>query len=106
MSEIKMITDEQREAGRKERLEEVGTMSPCPFCKRPRVERSDYLRCNPCGINWLDEEMHLTYKGKPYLEVDPRQARSEARNALMGTKAHSSAERTTGDADGKQQGRV
>jgi len=25
---------------------------PCPFCQRPRSQRSDYIRCTPCGINW------------------------------------------------------
>lgn len=29
---------------------------PCPFCKRPRSRRSDYVRCAPCGTNWLDGE--------------------------------------------------
>lgn len=29
---------------------------PCPFCKRPRSQRSTYIRCNPCGTNWLPGE--------------------------------------------------
>jgi len=29
---------------------------PCPFCKLPRCQRSDYIRCSRCGINWLDGE--------------------------------------------------
>jgi hypothetical protein len=29
-----------------------GTLSPCPFCKLPRCERSSYIRCSRCGINW------------------------------------------------------
>lgn len=29
-----------------------GSLSPCPFCKTPRHERSVYVRCNPCGLNW------------------------------------------------------
>jgi hypothetical protein len=41
-------------ATREERLNEVGTLPPCPFCGRLRVQRSDYVRCNPCGMNWLD----------------------------------------------------
>ncbi len=41
---------------REERLNEVGTMPPCPFCQKPRVQRSDYVRCNPCGTNWLEGE--------------------------------------------------
>ena len=31
---------------------EVGTEPPCPFCKTPRLKRSDYLRCGRCGLNW------------------------------------------------------
>jgi len=41
---------------RQERLAEVGTLPPCPQCGTPRVQRSDYIRCNPCGLNWLDGE--------------------------------------------------
>ena len=41
---------------RKDRLNEVGTEPPCPHCQRPRVKRSDYIRCNPCGANWMDGE--------------------------------------------------
>ncbi len=29
---------------------------PCPFCRRPRAQRSTYIRCNPCGINWFNGE--------------------------------------------------
>ncbi len=29
---------------------------PCPFCNKPRSQRSDYVRCSPCGLNWLDGE--------------------------------------------------
>ena len=36
----------------KERRDEKGSEPPCPFCKRPRATRSDYIRCNPCGVNW------------------------------------------------------
>ena len=24
---------------------------PCPFCRLPRCERTDYVRCSKCGIN-------------------------------------------------------
>jgi ribosomal protein L37AE/L43A len=51
-----MMTPDEQEAARQERLNEVGTMPPCPFCHRPRVERSGYIRCNPCGKNWLNGE--------------------------------------------------
>lgn len=54
------------------------TNLPCPFCNRPRSQRSTYIRCTPCATNWLQEEMHLSCKGKPYLEVNPAAARSEA----------------------------
>ena len=55
--EIKVgLTDEQLEEARQARLNEVGTMPDCPFCQRPRVQRSDYVRCNKCGINWLNGE--------------------------------------------------
>ena len=49
-----------------ERINEPGTMPPCPFCQRPRVQRSDYVRCCRCGANWLDGED---------LSKDPRIAR-------------------------------
>lgn len=72
---VEMLDLETANALRASRKAEIGTEPPCPFCQRPRVRRSDYIRCNPCGVNWLAEEMHLTYKGRPYLEVDPRLAR-------------------------------
>lgn len=54
---------------------EVGTEMGCPFCGVARVRRSDYVRCNGCGINWLDEE-----RGLPgYLDRDPGLARHDAR---------------------------
>lgn len=56
MLDQKTMPNEEREAMRKIRLGEVGTEPPCPFCQRPRVRRSDYIRCNPCGLNWLDGE--------------------------------------------------
>lgn len=69
-----MLTREEQEATRQERLNEVGTEPPCPFCGKPRVNRSDYIRCIRCGINWLNEEMHLP----DYLSRDPRVVRREA----------------------------
>ena len=70
-----MLTFEQQELNRQERLNEVGTEAPCPFCQRPRVWReSGYIRCNPCGVNWLMEEMHLPN----YLSLDPRVSRKAA----------------------------
>lgn len=62
------------EAERAAARSEAGTMPPCPFCQTPRVERTNYLRCNPCGINWLLEESHLPN----YLNRNPAACRSEA----------------------------
>lgn len=61
----------------KREAREGGTLTdlPCPFCGKPRSQRSDYIRCQPCGVNWLDEEMHLEYQGRPYLSLDPRLVR-------------------------------
>lgn len=71
--EIKTMTFREQEEAREYRLGELGTEPACPFCQRPRVLRSDYVRCNHCGVNWLAEEMHLP----GYLDRDPRVARSE-----------------------------
>lgn len=62
------------EAARAAARNEKGEMPPCPFCQVPRVERSTYLRCLQCGINWLLEESHLPN----YLNRNPAAARSEA----------------------------
>ena len=78
---------------KEQRLNEVGTEPPCPFCQRPRVSRSDYIRCNPCGVNWLNEEMHLPN----YLERDPRVARKEA--ALMAGATKPTADTSRADVD-------
>jgi ribosomal protein L37AE/L43A len=77
-----MLSYEEQEANRLERINELGTEPPCPFCKRPRVERTDYIRCNPCGVNWLNEEMHLPN----YLDSDSRVARHKAARMGGGTK--------------------
>lgn len=74
METMPMLTEAQREAGRQARLNEKGTEPPCPFCNRPRVKRSDYIRCNGCGVNWLAGE-DITH--------DPRQERfDELRRSL------------------------
>ena len=75
-----MLTYPDQEANRKDRLNEVGTEPDCPFCKKPRVSRSDYIRCNLCGINWLNEEMNLPN----YLNLDPRVSRREAAPMVSG----------------------
>lgn len=78
MEQIKTLTYEEQEFLREQRRNEVGTESPCPFCGRPRVKRSDYIRCNPCATNWLDEEMNLP----DYLNLDPRMARTRGARSL------------------------
>lgn len=77
-----MLTPELQEQTNADRRNEVGTEPPCPFCKRLRVARSTYIRCNPCGTNWLDEEMHLPN----YLNRNPAAARSEAARMARETK--------------------
>lgn len=42
--------------GMREDQNAPGTLEPCPFCKTPRNQRSDYIRCRPCGLNWLEGE--------------------------------------------------
>jgi len=59
-----------------------GTLSPCPFCQKPRSRRSDYIRCSPCGVNWLEQEMHLPN----YLNRNPSAARNAARMAALASK--------------------
>lgn len=49
-----MMELEDQETARQERLSEAGTMPACPMCGKPRVQRSDYIRCNPCGMNWSE----------------------------------------------------
>jgi hypothetical protein len=50
------LTQEAIQAARDSQINEVGTLPPCPMCGVPRCQRSDYVRCNPCGVNWLDGE--------------------------------------------------
>ena len=90
---IETLTIQQQESERQARLNEPGTGPACPFCHLPRQERSDYLRCNPCGVNWLDEEMHLPN----YINLDPRTARRVA--ALTGGGTKPIAERSAEDAE-------
>lgn len=66
-----MLEEPDREALREQRRNEVGNESPCPFCKIRRVRRTDYTRCNQCGVNWLDEENTFPV----YLDQDPRISR-------------------------------
>jgi ribosomal protein L37AE/L43A len=91
---IETMTLKEQEEARQERLNEVGSEPPCPFCQRQRVSRSDYIRCNPCGVNWLNEEMHLPN----YLSADPRVARRAVAPTESVTKP--TAGRPGGAADG------
>lgn len=86
-----MDLQEWMKMSHEERINEVGTEPDCPFCQNPRVERSDYIRCNLCGANWLNEEMHLPN----YLHSDPRVPRREA--ALMANVTKPTAERPKAD---------
>ena len=92
-----MLTYEEQELNRLERLNEEGTELPCPFCQRLRVRRTDYIRCNRCGTNWLDEELHLP----DYLHRNPSAARGEAARMMRGT-ARLTAEQLAGDAEGEK----
>lgn len=80
-----MLTYEQQEANRQERLAEVGTEPACPFCQTPRVKRNDYIRCNPCGVNWLNGEDITT---------DPRKARKAE---MLRTQGIASSRQDTGN---------
>ena len=54
--------------------------NPCPLCGLPRSQRSDYIRCSPCGVNWLEGEN---------LEKDPRIERfQEVRFPRSGVPSH------------------
>ena len=44
---------------------------PCPYCHLPRCERSDYIRCSKCGLNWdigTEYDRHPSMSGKPKAE--------------------------------------
>ena len=82
------------EAWRHHLMTEEGTEPPCPFCQTPRVTRSSYIRCNQCGVNWLDEERKLS---PDYLDKDPRLSRP--RVAPTNTSASKSAKDSKADVD-------
>jgi len=56
---------------REQRLAEVGAEPASPFCGRPRVKRSSYIRCNPCGMNWSDGQDIFKH---PHMRVIPSSA--------------------------------
>lgn len=66
---IEMLRFAEQESMRKAAMDEVGTEPPCPFCQRPRVSRSSYIRCNRCGVNWSPGED---------ISLDPRTSRTKA----------------------------
>ena len=94
------LNPDQLLAARQARINEVGTEPDCPFCHQPRVSRTTYIRCNPCGINWLAEEMHLPN----YLRLDPRVARQRA--ALTGDSTRPTAGPSVAAADGARAGQA
>ena len=47
---------DQARAILKDEIKNGGELSACPFCKVPRSQRSGYVRCCGCGINWLPGE--------------------------------------------------
>lgn len=52
----------------RDEIKNGGSESPCPLCGFGRVQRSDYLRCVRCGLNWMNGEA---------LDRDPRRQRLE-----------------------------
>jgi hypothetical protein len=51
-------------------IQNGGSEAPCPFCGLPRCQRSDYIRCAKCGINWspVDElDRDPSMSGRPRL---------------------------------------
>lgn len=51
------VSEADLAAARKERMKEIlegGELKnlPCPYCHLPRCDRSDYIRCSACGMNW------------------------------------------------------
>src|ERR1700743_919752 len=91
-----VLTVEEQEAARLERLNEAGTEPPCPMCGRPRVTRSDYIRCNPCGLNWTNGEQAID---RHPLATQP--TTSTGMEIVSGAPTASS----TSDADGRAVGR-
>jgi hypothetical protein len=56
----KMLAKENAEGGDLKNM-------PCPFCSKPRSTRSDYIRCQPCGLNWLPgDPMDKHPRSKPH----------------------------------------
>ena len=76
-----MITASKLEESRKAFLAEVGTEAPCPICKTPRFQMSDYIRCRACAINWLaGEDLSANPKIARFREM-VRQLQKQAKTA-------------------------
>ena len=37
-------------------IKKGGNLAPCPHCGVPRVQRSSYIRCCGCALNWMPGE--------------------------------------------------
>jgi uncharacterized Zn finger protein (UPF0148 family) len=60
------LSNAHADQAKEQRLAEYrkgGDQMPCPFCNVPRFQRSDYIRCCVCGINWSPNDN---------LSLDPR----------------------------------
>lgn len=53
-------------------IEKGGKLDPCPRCGVPRLQRSSYIRCAGCALNWMPGEN---------LDRDPRIERFEKMKA-------------------------
>lgn len=61
---------------------------PCPMCQKPRSQRSDYLRCSPCGVNWLQGEditRHPLVSREPYLSSAKNRDTSSSKTEMAGS---------------------
>lgn len=61
-----------------ERLAEVGSERASPLCGVPRVKRSSYIRCNPCGQNWSEGQDIFKH---PHMRATPPTAPATADTA-------------------------
>lgn len=61
-------------------IDKGGKLSPCPKCGVPRVQRSSYIRCAGCALNWMPGEN---------LDRDPRIERFEKMKAGQPVKTKS-----------------
>jgi hypothetical protein len=72
-----------------ERINEPGNEPDCPFCGKPRVTRSTYIRCNRCGVNWSNGvDIFRDPRLKPIIE-DTSSSKPEAGNTAQPANATS-----------------